>query len=124
MFKSNENSKRIIKRNQDHLGVIQQIEQAEIELNHQVTEARQAAEDCLLQAQRDASVRIQREQESARQARREMVRTEMEAAEHNAIQELKNAEISAQNYFTKGTEFVSQAVSDALKMIIGKEDSG
>jgi len=86
------NLKKKSERHTDHLRVIRQIEQTEAELTRQVTDARKAAEDLILQAQMDASTCIQLEQESARQARREMVRTEMEEAEFNATRELKEAE--------------------------------
>jgi vacuolar-type H+-ATPase subunit H len=106
----------------DHLSVIQQIDQAEVELTRQVTIARQAAEDRLLQAQRDVSVHIQSEQDAARHWRREMVRTEMEAAEQKAAQELREAEEKAKKYFAKGTQFVPEAVIEALKIIISEKD--
>jgi vacuolar-type H+-ATPase subunit H len=106
----------------DHLSVIQQIDQAEVELTRQVTLARQAAEDRLLQAKKDTSIQIQAEQDSARQGRREMVRTEMEAAELKAAQELKEAEENAKNYFAKGTQFVHEAVAESLRIIINEKD--
>jgi vacuolar-type H+-ATPase subunit H len=106
----------------DHLSVIRQIDQAEVELTRQVTIARQAAEDRLVQAQRDASIHIQIEQDAARQGRREMVRTEMEAAELKEAQELIAAEEKAKQYFSKGTKYVHEAVAEALKIIIGEKD--
>jgi vacuolar-type H+-ATPase subunit H len=106
----------------DHLSVIQQIDQAEVELTRQVTTARQAAEDRLLQAQRDASIHIQTEQDAARQERREMVRTEMEAAELKVAQELKEAEEKAKRYFAKGNQFVHEAMAEALKVILSEKD--
>jgi vacuolar-type H+-ATPase subunit H len=104
-----------------HLAVIQQIEKAETELTRLVTEARQAAEDRLLQAQKDASFRIQLEHEEARQKRRELVRTEMEIAESEATQEIKDAEIKAKKYYAKGSRFISKAVDDALGIILSEE---
>jgi hypothetical protein len=108
----------------DHLSVIQQIDQAEVELTRQVTLARQAAEDRLLQAQKDTSIHIQVEQDAARQGRREMVRTEMEAAEIKAAQELKEAEEKAKKYFAKGTQFIHEAVAESLRIIISEKDKG
>jgi hypothetical protein len=108
----------------DHLLVIQQIDQAEVELTRQVTLARQAAEDRLLQAQKDTSIHIQAEQDAARQGRREMVRTEMEAAEIKAAQELKEAEEKAKKYFAKGTQFFHEAVAESLRIIISEKDKG
>jgi hypothetical protein len=106
----------------DHLSVIRQIDQAEVELTRQVTIARQAAEDRLVQAQRDASIHIQIEQDAARQGRREMVRTEMEAAELKEAQELIAAEEKAKQYFSKGTKYVHEAMAEALKIIISEKD--
>ncbi len=108
----------------DHLGIIKQIGQVEIESNSQIKAARLAFEDRILKAEKEASILIQNEQESARQMRREMVRTEMTAAESNAGVELKDAEKKAEKYLLQGAEFVDQAVSEALKHITLDEDLG
>ena len=118
------NPKKIRESHPDHLSVIQQIDQAEVELTRQVTLARQTAEDRLLQAQRDATIYIQTEQDTARQGRREMVRTEMEAAELKAAQESKEAEEKAKEYFAKCTQFVHEAVAEAMRIIISEKDQG